>query len=472
MRRALVALAAASSVTALALSASAASTVAAPSLSFGAPIALTKDSMFGGYEPTVVVDEHDNVVVTAHKQNHGLAASPDQDTATQVRTASWMWTSSDHGRTFHDLPGMTALQEQNLEFGDEGDLAFDDAHHLYFVDTTLTDDTFSRWKTGGLGQFTLETTRPVGPFTQPLDDRPWVSAHGNGVVAYFGQEGDNSYVAGSLSPAQHGDGNGAGRYTVYMSHDAGATFDVLGVTLKGSGWCRPAADHRPGSKRFVAICTDDGGQTLLDQETGTIPNAVGNLYAYVTNDDGVTWNRHLVGHYNAQDPWASWPAVNIASDGTIVASYLDHTTTGTCNPMLSKAVSCDANVTGSEMRLYSSSDGGVTWTPSTVFSGGIARYSWSNISSTGRVGVAYYWRANTSSDWQLYAGTSDLATRTFDKVQVSRTIVADKTYASPMGDFLTCAFGPDGKLHLAWTSMNAGLVSYGLNSDVMYAKEQ
>jgi hypothetical protein len=36
-----------------------------------------------------------------------------------------------------------------------------------------------------------------------------------------------------------------------QSYDGGQTFDPLGYTLKDSSWCRPAADHAPGSQEGV-----------------------------------------------------------------------------------------------------------------------------------------------------------------------------------------------------------------------------
>ena len=52
-------------------------------------------------------------------------------------------------------------------------MALDDANHLYYVDTNVADDTFTRWKVNGLGNVTLETTRPLIPAAQFVDDRPW-----------------------------------------------------------------------------------------------------------------------------------------------------------------------------------------------------------------------------------------------------------------------------------------------------------
>src|SRR5204862_498970 len=78
-------------------------------------------------------------------------------------------------------------------------------------------------------------------------------------------------------------GSGPGRYTVYSSYDGGQTWDHLGISLKDSGWCRPAA--APKSKYVYAMCTNDTGK----------------LYSYVSADDGHTWRRYDVpGGYPAK----------------------------------------------------------------------------------------------------------------------------------------------------------------------------
>ena len=233
---------------------------------FGAPVKVTPDLGFG-YEPGVVVDPYGNIFATAHKENWQLLLAPDPGYAvasvnygppTFTRSMSWDWVSVDGGATFTDIPGLTPAALEQHQFGDEGDMAVDDANHLFFVDTNVPDITFTEWTvTGnGLDKITLDQTRPFYPSAEPVDDRPWVVAHGDGHVFYFGNMGTKSY-------------NG-GRYTEYASYDGGTTVDPVGVSLPDSGWCRPAADHTAGSKYVYAFCTNDDGT----------------LYSYVSSDDG------------------------------------------------------------------------------------------------------------------------------------------------------------------------------------------
>lgn len=436
---------------------------------FAAPVLLTTDKGTGGYEPSILVDRFNNVVVTAHKQNHNLVISPDSRSTTKLRNMSWIWYSGDH-KTFNDMPGLTPLGEQNHEFGDEGEVSRDETGHIYFVDTNVTDNSFSRWKATGNGSLKLETTRPVGPFGEAVDDRPWITSHGDGVVMYIGNQGDKvTYPAGAK-----GDGNayGPGRYTVYMSYDHGDTFDPLGVTLKDSGWCRPAADHRAGSKLLYVMCTNDGGANDVNENAGDKGFEKGTLYSYVSADNGATWNRYVMGSYGAGDPWTTYPSVAIAKDGTVYALYNDNVYTPGCDAATSATFGCDDDVKSSHLILYTSKTNGRTWTKREVTPNkGLMRYSWIDVAPNGTVGIAYYYRPDTHSAWYLNAATAKPGGK-FAAARVSTKQVASAGFGSPFGDFFECAFGPDSKLNVTWTSMNDDIVAEGLNSDIYYARQQ
>lgn len=283
--------------------------------SFGPPTQVTPFPG-KGYEPAVYADQFGNIYATAHKENWQLALGPDPNSPTYTRSMSWDWVSTDGGLTFHDLPGLTPLSLEQHQFGDEGDMALDDDYHLYFVDTNVTDNTVSRWTATGAGKINFDFSRPLVPTFQPVDDRPWVTAHGVGHVFYFGNEGDKvTYPAGQ----GQGSGFGPGRYTVYQSYDGAETFNSFGYTLNDSGWCRPAADHTPNSPYVYAVCNNDGGAN--DLTTG--PDATGNLYAYASADDGQSFSRFFIDKYKALDSSNSWPSVQVAPDGSIWALYVD-----------------------------------------------------------------------------------------------------------------------------------------------------
>jgi hypothetical protein len=377
---------------------------------FGPPVKVTPAGGHG-YEPAVYTDHFGNIYATAHKENWQLAVSPDLNAPTFTRSMSWAWASSDGGRSFADLPGLTPLSLEQHDFGDEGDMAVDDANHLYFVDTNVTDVTFTSWSIHGLGQYVLDQHRPLLPAGEPVDDRPWVTAHGNGQVFYFGNEGDK-------------DTYGAGRYTVYASHDGGATFYSIGQTLPDSGWCRPAADHQPGSPYVYAFCTNDEGK----------------LYSYVSPDNGTTWNRYDAGTYNAADAESSWPTVEVAKDGSIWALYVDGTT--------------DANgdTVANTLNLYHSTDHGKTWAHRNITpKAGRYEYAWLSVSPDGKkLGIGTYYRPSNAADWYVYGAVFGTGAKP-SFVLLDPVSVQDKHCISAPGDLMASEFNPDGTLDVVWT---------------------
>jgi len=314
-------------------------------LTFGTPVRLPTFESCGGYEPGIAIDKYGNIYVTAHKQNHCDAVADDPQAPIGVRAQSWIWTSTD-GVNFRDMPGLENLpaDPSSLDVGDEGDIALDDAGHFFFVDTKIADDSFSRWTVTGLGasKMTQDIHRPVVPTLMPVDDRPWVVAHGSSTVLYAGNEGDkDTYNVGSTAagctgtgiiPPQQGQPATGGRYTVFLSHDGGNTFDSLGCTLPDTGWCRPAADHTPGSKYLYMLCTNDAGADDEINTPGDPGFTVGTLYSFVSADDGATWQRYKVDSYNSDLPGGgatndiNWPQVVVAKDGTIYALFNDPVT--------------------------------------------------------------------------------------------------------------------------------------------------
>src|SRR3954453_24202971 len=116
---------------------------------FADPVRITPDNG-GGYEPGVYADRFGNLYSTAHKENWELALSPDGRSQSQTRSMSWTWWSSDNGKSWKNLPAGPG-DAANHEFGDEGDMAFDDRDNLYFVDTTVTDITLTQWHVGQNG---------------------------------------------------------------------------------------------------------------------------------------------------------------------------------------------------------------------------------------------------------------------------------------------------------------------------------
>jgi hypothetical protein len=378
---------------------------------FGAPVQVTPPGGHG-YEPAVYTDHFGNIYATAHKENWQLAAAPDPNSPTFARSMSWAWASSDGGRSFADLPGLTPLSLEQHDFGDEGDMTVDDANHLYFVDTNVTDVTFTQWSIYGLGHYVLDQHRPLLPAAQPSDDRPWVAAHGDGHVFYFGNEGDKSTY-------------GDGRYTVYQSYDGGQTFNVTGTTLSDSGWCRPAANHVAPYRYVYAFCTNDDGK----------------LYSFASADDGQTFTRYAAGTYNGADPSQSWPTVEVAKDGSVWALYVDGTTDSTGS----------VDVTN-KLLLFHSTDHGKTWTERDITPlKGRYEYAWLSVSPDGKkLGVGTYYRPTNDADWKVYGAV--FGTRSKPVLTLLDPVsVEDKHCTDAPGDLMSSEFNPDGTLNVVWT---------------------
>jgi hypothetical protein len=413
---------------------------------FGQPLQVTPPNS-GGYEPGIYADRSGGLYMTAHKENAQLALAPDNRSTTQTRSMSWAWYSRDGGKSWLDLP-LGPADIQNHEFGDEGDMAVDDASNLYFVDTEVADVTFTAWHLAN-GQPTFTYNTPALGSTEAFDDRPWIAAHLNGHVFYFGNESDK--VTNPSASTTAGPGSGAGRYTVFKSSDGGQSWDHTGIQLKGSGWCRPAA--APKSAYVYALCTDDAGADDVTTTSGDKTHRVGTIYSYVSADDGKTWNRYPVTHYNAFDAWTSYPVINVAADGSLWGFYVDGKTkptctSGQCTPMGAKFPVMHSVDHGKHWRVYDAAPAGAAkdWQ---------YRYGWVSVNRDSKtLGLAVYGRpytAKSSNPWRVYgavfrAGQHPALTSLDEKHPV-----APAFYDSPPGDFLMTVFDGRGKLHVAWT---------------------
>jgi hypothetical protein len=415
---------------------------------FGAPVKVTPANG-GGYEPGIYADDSGDLFMTAHKENAELAISPDSRSATGTRSMSWAWMSTDGGRHWTDLP-LGPADARNHEFGDEGDMALDDANNLYFVDTEVADVTLTSWHVSQ-GKAALVYNTPVLGSAQAVDDRPWITAHNNGDVFYFGNEGDkDTYPAGSQTS---GPGSGPGRYTVYHSGDGGQTFGRTGITLKDSGWCRPAAASH--SSYVYAVCTNDGGADDTVNNPGDPGFSKGTLYSYVSANDGKKWYRYPISAYNAHDSWTSWPTAQVAKDGSVWMSYLDGVTpgcsSGQCTPHSARLIVAHSTDHGKHWRVWNA-------TPAGAAAHWQYRYSWVSVATNNKtLGLAVFGRpydakkaASAQAAWKVYGAVFRPGRRP-SLTLLDRTPVTAPGFSSPPGDFLMSTFDRYGKLHAAWT---------------------
>jgi len=438
-------------------------TASVPLPAFAKAVKLTTDPVCGGYEPGMIVDGFGNIVITAHKDNQCDALAPDPNGTLPVRSRSWVWTSSD-GVHFTDIPGLTSLGVDRMDFGDEGDLTTDDAGHIYFVDTNVVDNSFTRWKAIGNGKIVEEFTTPAMGTAQPVDDRPWITAHGNGVVMYLGNEGDKVSGLG-------------GRYSIYMSYNAGSTFSNVGTVLPDSGWCRGAADHRPGSKTFYVFCTNDSGANDLTTNEGDAAHRVGTLWVYVSHDDGKTFSRHRVGSYNGNDNTGNtrnitFPEIHVDANGVVYAFTVNNDTSGHCK-LCGQPISTGVKITGNHLLLWRSMDEGKTWQRKEISPfKGFYHYSCLSVMPDGRIGVAAYAAKNANSDWYAIAASAPSfdGQFSFDKVDPTHIALPKGIDSSALADLFQCAFGPDGHLNVAWeaTLVDTGIST--LKTDIYFSR--
>jgi hypothetical protein len=400
---------------------------------WGTPAKVTPTNGYG-YEPSFVVDTYGNAFATAHKENWQLALAPDANSPTFTRSMSWAWLSTDSGKTWTDPPGLSPASLEQHEVGDEGDMTQDDAGHIYYADTYAGDITLTRWSTNGLGSVAFDFTRPIIP-TPEADDRPWITAHGDGHLFYFANMGNKIY-------------NGA-RYTVHASYDGGLTWDIVGIPLLDSGWCRPAADHRPGSQLVYAFCTNDGGK----------------LYSFVSTNDGHSWTRYDVGTYNNADGTQSYPSLQVGPDGTLWALYVDSTDVG------------DGGIPNTNrLFLFKSTTQGRTFTKQEITPvAGRYQYGWLSISPDGRtLGLGIYYRPNANYAWSVAGTTWKAGARINAKTFVDLDIthpVSPSQNAEPPGDYLGSYFFPDGKLGVIWTRYVLWTDATTLERDIYFAKQ-
>jgi hypothetical protein len=149
-----------------------------PGTVWGSPAKVTPENGYG-YEPTLIGRQvRQRVRERAQGErdtgDRGRPELPDSDAQHVVGVAL--------DRQGHDVgqhAGTHSGERREHLVGDEGDMALDDAGHVYYVDTYAGDVTLTRWTSNGLNKVIYDFTEPFIP-TPEADDRPWITAHGDG----------------------------------------------------------------------------------------------------------------------------------------------------------------------------------------------------------------------------------------------------------------------------------------------------
>jgi hypothetical protein len=255
------------------------------------------------------------------------------------------------------------------------------------------------------------------PASSVADARPFLFAHGNGRVFYLVREA--SAMAHPLGLGS-GSGFGAGQSVIYASYDGGLTFDAPGYTLKDSGRCRGAADHTPLSAYLYVVCA-----------SATAP---GTVWAYVSSDDGHSFERHEAGTtYAADEPSSSWPGVAVSPDGTVWALHVEH------------AAANAGHAASDVVRLLRSRDRGRTWTSEdiTPLPGRYESASLALSPDGRRFGLGVYFKPSPAAPWRVYGAVWIPGTAV-------RLVSIDESHPAEPG-LTGSVFDARGRLSVAWT---------------------
>lgn len=380
------------------------STPPLPSLStpleFSAPVRITTKGQ--SFEPSILADEWGNLYITAAKAIN----SPVEG------TSSWTWWSDDDGKTWKDMPSPGQVHRRLTAL--EGDITLDAKGRLYFVDTFAADNTLTVWQTTEAG--------PVWVSTRPLqgsvaaDDRPWLAAHGDGIVYYIGSTAfpENPELAGT--PA-------GSKIWFYRSTDAGLTW-TPGHGFEGSGWCTIEADPRNDRDVYMAC------------DTRAAP---GEIMVYVSHDRGDTWTKETL-HKIETRPLA-FISIGVDREGNLYVTWIE-------------------DVAAASDRLWFASRAAISteWavrdvTPESLF--GSYNHPWLVATGSGTVSIVWYGTPDIertqASNWSVLGLVSLNALQRAPTWTAGNLAEKIHTGTNSPNDYLMNAFGPDNRIHVGFS---------------------
>jgi hypothetical protein len=377
------------------------SVVLPPGVRWGADVDLHGE----GYEPGLAADSTGALYYTAHKDQSDRSSYPYK--------ASWFMVSTDNGETWASPTQPFPLGAKwQYYVGDEGDIAVDSRDYVYFVDTFLLDNHLHVWADQGVWQYSEHIQKTVG-----LDDRPWITAQGNGILHYLGNNGNEV--------------NG-GRYWYYRSANGGRTW-TTGDPVPGNGWAELDAE-RNGDHVYVV------DESEIDTEA--------DIRVWISDDQGLSWdwaNPVIIGHRNGTG--SAYPLITTGDNGIVFALWNDIT---------------DGEANGTHIFVAKSTDYGATWNSSEITPFKMYSYYQSiTVDSTGTLGVAFYGTpdvpVNANSTWWLYGAmlrnadiTNFTGNTTFNFTKASPDNVFVGARVDALGDLFESAITPDGAYNIAY----------------------
>jgi len=377
------------------------------SAGFTEPVEVTSDAI-RGFEPSIEVAPNGDVVVTAHK------ASRVQEEGT---LSSLLWVSSDGRESFQRLTSPAQAHEAGP--AQEGDVAIDASGRLTFVDTYAAGVSVHRWGPAGQG-FPWQSSRPALPSAHALDDRAWIAAQGDGQVYFLAHD-----VGAAPDPAAPSSTPTGAREILHRSTDAGQTFHpVKGFTE--DGWCTLDAPRQQPGTVHVSCTTQVRGEETQ-------------LVAYTSQDGGSSFSRSVAADFQNGPSQPFGSAVASDATGTPFHAWIDGTL---------------ASEEPSRVRLaYPQDAGGWATINLTPWEGEFAM-PWVAATGSGEVAVVFYGQGGpnaTAEGWYPYVTTTQNARA--PNASWTTTPLMDRPVSNrtrPPADFFQVAFGPEGRVHVAF----------------------
>ncbi|HEX2066772.1 MAG TPA: sialidase family protein [Candidatus Thermoplasmatota archaeon] len=417
-----------------------------PAVAFAPPVQLTGD--LGGFEPSIRAGPEGLLYVAAAKTTRPNAGT---------RLADWAWWSGDGGGTWRPLP-MGPGEAGTLLPGLEGDLAVDARGRAYYADTYAGDLALHRWSVRG-GVPSWDFSLPLLPTVDALDDRPYLAAHGDGIVHLLVNQGyDTPAPRNFLHDPASSSLSGAHAW-LFTSRDGGLTWS-LGWGFPGETWCAPAA-ARHDDRTVTVACARNAG-------------AGASVTVYRSRDAGSSFaSAWTTNHTNGPGFLNPWPAVDEA--GWTYAAWLDD--------RVEPASLLDPAWAGSAPGkvLLARSPDGAAWErlDLTPFTG---RFGMLHAAAgpAGVVAVTFHATTdlapNATTQWHGYALLTPDARAAEPEWHLALLDPRPTgTGPVPPRDFFQNAVGPDGRVHVALQhdrpQTSAEVLASGARADVLHVAQ-
>lgn len=404
-------------------------TLADQTVSVRAPVALP-DVLAS--EPSITIADDGTIAVAA-------PAAGDTN-PTLLTHGGYTWVSRDDGQTYTlsldpgdpEIPASGCSCDTDvLAVGDELFMTtmYWTVNPVFNMNLVASQDQGRSW----------ETRSPLVATPGPVD-RPWLAADASGKIYALWNEATSAHHAVGLD-------------TVRQPH-------LQASTDGGTTWSHPVpvAGDDPDAAFYRGLRPATvGDQGIVVPLQRVVDNGLQNLVA-VSDDGGATFERVVL-----SEPYPVFAqfdySIDAGPNGTVVAAW-----------------SAPAEETApAKLHVRTSQDGGTTWGPVRVLDlPGHALQPWVGVRDDGRVAIAYYgsdaqatmYRLSDNATWQpravLLAHPSDAspdAVVTLSDGPTYQGLLCNSGAAcpreapseTPMREFLSLDWAPDGDLHVAWT---------------------